>query len=326
MIDKGSFVISLDFEMMWGCKDWTSPEVYGMSNIAQVSIVIDRLLRLFKKYNVRATIATVGMIMLEDKEDALNSIPQKIPSYMNKRYSPYSDHYIEKIEDNFSYMYFAPKLIEKLAQASQIEIGTHTYCHYYCWEKGQTKDEFEEDLKKAIEVANRKNITLKSIVFPKNQVSNDYLNVCAENGIKTYRGNPKKYFAETKNPFFAVYYRIARLLDTYINWGGNTSVAYSAINKDTLPINVPASRMLRPYMHALRFLEPLRLRRIKNEMLHAAKHHELYHLWWHPHNFGANMEQNFLFLEEVLKCYKKCHEDYGMQAMTMSDFYYSINN
>ena len=78
-------------------------------------------------------------------------------------------------------------------------------------------------------------------------------------------------------------------------------------------------------MHALRFLEPLRLRRIKKEMLHAAKHHELYHLWWHPHNFGANIEQNFMFLEEVLKSYKRCHDDYGMQAMTMSDFYYSIN-
>lgn len=317
----GTFVISLDFEMMWGCKDWTSPEEYGKTNIAQVPDVINKLLSMFGKYNVHATIAVVGMIMLEDKKDALNNIPQKIPSYINRNLSPYSDHYIERIENRNSYMYFAPRLTEKLLQSPQIEIGTHTYCHYYCWEKGQTKDEFEADLKKTIEIAKRKSITLKSIVFPKNQVSEDYLKVCAKYGIKAYRGNPKKFFAETKSKFLALYNRFARLADTYINWGGNTSVPYSEIRTDKLPINIPASRMLRPYIHVLRFLEPLRLRRIKKEMRYAAKHHELYHLWWHPHNFGANMEQNFSFLEEVLRCYKKCHEDYGMEAMTMSEFY-----
>ena len=229
MMEKGSLVISLDFEMMWGCKDWTSPEEYGISNVAQVPIVINRLLDLFTKYDVRATIATVGMIMLEGKEDALNNIPKRTPSYISRIHSPYSDHYIEKIEDKYLYMYFSPQLVEKLKKSSQVEIGTHTYCHYYCWEGGQTIDEFEEDLKKAIEIANREDITLKSIVFPKNQVSEDYLETCAEHGIKTYRGNSKKYFAETRNGILALYYRMARLLDTYINWGGNTSIPYSEI-------------------------------------------------------------------------------------------------
>lgn len=46
--------------------------------------------------------------------------------------------------------------------------------------------------------------------------------------------------------------------------------------------------MLRPYSPRLSFLEGLRLRRIRHEMVHAAKKGELYHLWWHPYNFGAN--------------------------------------
>jgi hypothetical protein len=115
-------------------------------------------------------------------------------------------------------------------------------------------------------------------------------------------------------------------LDAYVNWGGNTSIPYSEIDTNAKPMNVPASRMLRPYMRELRWFEGLRLHRIKTEMKYAAKHHELYHLWWHPHNFGADMNNNLAFLEEVLKCYQKCHEEYGMQSLTMNEFYYKQKN
>ena len=60
-------------------------------------------------------------------------------------------------------------------------------------------------------------------------------------------------------------------------------------------------------------------------MEHAAKHQELYHLWWHPHNFGADMEENLAFLEEVLRHYQYCHQQYGMCSMTMNEFYKEIN-
>lgn len=324
MIDKGSFVISLDFELLWGAINTWQPDGYGQSHVKNVREVIKRLIALFEKYNVKATFATVGFVMLEGKRELMNYIPELTPSYTNKALIPY-DQFLDAMKKEDEYLYFAPEMLGLLKKSKNIEVGTHTFGHYYCWEEGQTVEQFDADMAMACKVAKTKGLQLDSIVFPRNQVSDDYLKVCARHGVKTYRGNPKKYFAETKNKFIVLYYRIARLMDTYINWGGNTSLPYSEIRIDKLPINVPASRMLRPYMHALRFLEPLRLRRIKKEMLYAAKHHELYHLWWHPHNFGANMEQNFSFLEKVLKCYKKCHEDYGMQAMTMSDFYYIIN-
>lgn len=324
MIDKGSFVISLDFELLWGAINTWLPDGYGQSHVKNVREVIKRLITLFEKYDVKATFATVGFVMMGGKRELMNYIPELTPSYTNKALIPY-DQFLDAMKKEDEYLYFAPEMVDLLKECKNIEVGTHTFGHYYCWEEGQTVEQFDADMAMACKVAKTKGLQLDSIVFPRNQVSEDYLKICAKYGIKAYRGNPKMYFAETKNKFIALYYRIARLMDTYFNWGGNTSLPYSEIRIDKLPINVPASRMLRPYMHALRFLEPLRLRRIKKEMLYAAKHHELYHLWWHPHNFGENMEQNFSFLEKVLKCYKKCHEDYGMQAMTMSDFYYIIN-
>jgi hypothetical protein len=91
-------------------------------------------------------------------------------------------------------------------------------------------------------------------------------------------------------------------------------------------VNVPASRFLRPYMKALGFLEPLRLLRVKRAMTHAAKRGEVFHLWWHPHNFGVNQEQNFKNLESILSHYKKLRERHGMQSASMKDIAsYSTN-
>ena len=207
-----------------------------------------------------------------------------------------------------------------------MEIGTHTYSHYYCWEEGQTTEQFDVDIQKAVEVAKELGIKLNSIVFPRNQVSKEHLEICKKYGILDYRGNPSKYFEHTTNRLKLLYNKASRLLDAYFNWGGSTSCPYSKIQQDEHPMNVPASRMLRPYIKKFDLLEGLRLKRIQKEMCYAAKHHELYHLWWHPHNFGADIEKNFSFLEEVLKYYQKCHRDYKMESMTMTQFYQFFTN
>lgn len=317
---KGTLVISLDYELMWGCCEWSTPEEYGQTNVANVSKVINRMVKLFHKYGVHATFATVGMIMLKDKDEATQMIPSKVPSYHRQEASPYANDYISQIKAEHQNLYFALEQIRMLQTDANFEVATHTYCHYYCWEPGQTVEEFEADLQKAVEVAKNQGIILNSIVFPKNQVSDEHLKVCAHHGITSYRGNALKYFNEPKSKWEALKNRICRLLDAYINIGGYTSAPYSLLKHREGMLNVCASRMLRPYSPRLSFLERLRLRRIRKEMIHAAKTGELYHLWWHPHNFGANMEENLSFLEKVLKTYKDCHDRYEMQSLTMNEF------
>ena len=316
MIEKGAFVVSLDYELMWGGLDIWSEEDYGKSNIAHVAEVIQRLIALFEQYHVKATFATVGLIMHKSKTDAQESIPKEVPSYDNNKLFPYGK-YLDGISDNN--LYFAPNTITLLKASNKIEIGTQTYSHYYCWEKGQTIKQFECDIKKAIELAKRNNINLKSIVFPRNQVSAEYLNICKQYGINIYRGNALKYFSEPKNRIENYKNKICRLLDAYINISGRTSFKFAEIKEGDM-LNVRASRILRPYSNILRHFESQRLKRIKNEITYAAKNKEIYHLWFHPHNFGCNMDQNILFLEEILKHYSLCRDKYEMMSMTMSDF------
>jgi hypothetical protein len=85
-------------------------------------------------------------------------------------------------------------------------------------------------------------------------------------------------------------------------------------------VNVPASRFLRLFNHRLRRLEGLRLHRIKAAMTGAARSGRGFHLWWHPHNFGADMRENLINLKEIIEHFALLRDRYGMETMTMSDY------
>jgi hypothetical protein len=64
-------------------------------------------------------------------------------------------------------------------------------------------------------------------------------------------------------------------------------------------------------------LERLRFRRISSAMETAARHRKLFHLWWHPHNFGVDLHKNLMFLRGVLDCFRRLQDRYGMRSLTM---------
>lgn len=313
-------VVSLDFEMMWGCHDWATAEGYGASHVRQVPEVIDRLLEQFEKHGVHATFATVGLIMCQDKEEALASAPAELPSYDNPNMSTYKEggEMIGSISDENAGLYFAPEMVSKISGTPGMEVGTHTFGHYFCWERGQTPRQFEADLERALEVGNKNGVKLRSVVFPKNNVSGEYLRVAAGCGLKVYRGVARHFFDEPKNRVSDLVQRVARLADAYLPVVNNI-YPVGEIKQVEGVCNVAASRFLRPYSRGLRMMEPLRLRRMRGEMIKAAKRGEVYHLWWHPHNFGANMEENFGVLEALLDTFDMCHERYGMQSVNMGE-------
>ena len=111
--------------------------------------------------------------------------------------------------------------------------------------------------------------------------------------------------------------RAFRLLDSYLNISGHNTTKLSDI-KSTKPYNIPSSRFLRPYSPFLKSLEGLRLKRIKKSMEYAAQEGEVFHLWWHPHNFGMHQDANLNFLEELLKHYCSLNSQYGFESLTMT--------
>jgi hypothetical protein len=54
-------------------------------------------------------------------------------------------------------------------------------------------------------------------------------------------------------------------------------------------------------------------------MKHAAKNGLVYHLWWHPHNFGIHQEQNLHVLKNVLDYFGQLAQEYGMVSRSMGE-------
>jgi hypothetical protein len=54
-------------------------------------------------------------------------------------------------------------------------------------------------------------------------------------------------------------------------------------------------------------------------MTFAAKKKRLYHLWWHPHNFGKNVQENINFLKKILDHYLLLKNRYSFISLNMGE-------
>ncbi len=308
------FTISLDFELYWGMKDVVSENDYK-ENLEGTPYAISQILKLFDQYDIHATWAIVGFLYFKDQKTLQQNLPQEYPKYKDENIDLY--RYIQNSPTLNIQSHFAPKIIETISKLKNQEIATHTFSHFYTLEEGQNEKLFIEDIQAAIKVSKT---TIQSIIFPRNQCNSDYLKILPTLGIRAYRGNEESWMYKSVNFKEKTSYKqkIARIADTYINISSHNTYELKKIAK-TKPYNIPASRFLRPYTPKLALLDKLKLSRIKKDMLYAAKNNRLYHLWWHPHNFGSHTTQNIKMLEEILEYYVTLKSLYGLRSKNMRE-------
>ncbi|MDR2639075.1 MAG: polysaccharide deacetylase family protein, partial [Helicobacteraceae bacterium] len=306
---NGYFVISLDFELMWGVRENRSIDGYGDA-ILGVHNAMPRMLDIFDRYGINATVAAVGFLFLSNKEELLAHIPALLPSYENEKVSPYGA-YIDSMESFADDRYhFAPEIINDLKSRSAHEIATHTLSHYNALAEGQTIESFRADLSEAIKIANEKEIQIESIIFPRNQCNLDYLLACKALGIICYRGRDRYRRSKTLTN-----------LDRYMPIFNDRPYSVADILGEPI-INVWGSEHWRPNIRSSGFLGAIgslaRLNRVKQNMLYAAKNGLIYHIWWHPHEFGRFTDEKLATLEKLCAYYRDLNERYGFQSATMS--------
>lgn len=312
----GTLVISLDFELLWGVRDHADRASYG-ANILGARQAVPRMLELFAENDIRATWATVGFLFCEGKEDLLSILPppEDRPAYRNPALSNYG--YLDEAgaDEARDPYYFAPSLIRRIADTPGQEIGTHTLSHCYCLEDGFTPAVFEADLRAAQVLAVRQGVSLRSIVFPRNQYAAEHLAICRKLGLAVFRGNPSAWaYRPTRGAEQTMTRRGLRLLDAHTGLLG----ALSAIpGTEEGLTDVPASRFLRPNAGRLAPAHPWHIRTILRGMTSAARRKEVYHLWWHPHNFGRDLEANMAGLRQIISRYQRLNEAYGFRSQAM---------
>jgi len=313
---RGGFVISLDFELMWGVRDNKTIANYG-ANILGVRQAVPRLLELFARHRLGCTWATVGMLFFEHRTALLAALPDLRPDYTEPDLSPYDDlDRLGETERDDPY-HFGLSLIRQIAAAPGQEIATHTFSHFYCLEPGQTVAEFRADLAAAIDAARAIGIMLESIVFPRNQFNADYLGACCEAGLIACRGQERSriYAAEGHNQE-TLLKRGTRLMDAYVNLTGTHGT--QPVAQDGV-VDVTSSRFLRPWSRKLAAFEPLRLNRVLTAMQRAAARDKVFHLWFHPHNFGVDQDQNFAAMEQIAAEATRLRDRHDWPSLTMAE-------
>ncbi len=317
------FIISLDFELIWGVISRIKKDTTYLTNIKNTPEVVQRSLEWFSSYGIRATWATVGYLFAENQDELEHYFPSRIQAGLPYRVA---QDLINEYGEGFC---FAPQLIAEIKKVRGQEIASHTFSHYHTREPGSTSEDFAKDIRAAKAIAKAKNTSLKSFVFPRNQVNKKYLPILIQEGFTAYRGNEPGWmfpspgtsiYADTpSNKMMSIPARGARLLDTYFYLGSWRSFGKKQIAKAESIVNIPSSHFFRPYNKHLKYLENARIRRIKKAMTHAAKHKKLFHLWWHPHNFGRDIERNLSALQEILIHFNKLKDEFGMRSMNMND-------
>lgn len=317
--DFGAFVISLDVEILWGVRDHYPPDggTYR-ANLLGGRAAIPRMLDLFAQYGIAATWATVGFLFARSRDELRQFQPAVLPAYADPRLSPYGEPLGQSEDDDP--LHFGASLIDCIRGYPDQEIATHTYSHFYCLEAGAQRAAFKADLESAVAIAASRGLTLRSIVFPRNQCNSDFTDLLLSAGITSYRGTERHAFyrAAMHDEYNRLYHRGGRLLDTYLDLSGSHITDWRDVPQGNGLCNVPSSCFLRPFTPRLRHLDALRLRRIARGIERAATERGIFHLWWHPCNVGINIDENLAFLRRVLDIFAECRARFGLRSLPMA--------
>ncbi|MCO6462370.1 MAG: polysaccharide deacetylase family protein [Saprospiraceae bacterium] len=316
--ENGIFTISLDFELHWGVAPRCSISEYKQ-NLDGTREAIEGMLKIFESNNIHVTWAIVGFLFAEDKKEIKRLNPLNLPHYNNSKYDNY--RIIEEVGNNEieDPYHFASSIIAKILKCPNQEIASHTYSHLFHLEDNINFKDIENDIVSFKAITESLNVPINTIIFPRNQYSHESLDLYYENGFQFFRGNndnfinrPRKRSEE--HPII----RSLRFLDSFFPIFNN--LIKPPQKTSNILINIKASRFLRPYSTKYKMLERLKMRRIKNEMSKAAKTKKLYHLWWHPHNFGLNTLENLCMLQEIVNHFNSLKKEYGMISASCNEF------
>lgn len=307
-LEKGAFVCSIDTELAWGYAHLhTDPTEYEhWASYGRVRESVERLIALMDEYEIRATWAVVGRLMVDPRDASAVSAypenPQPAKEFLTE--NRFADR-------DFLDRWYAPELLEKIRNAkSSHEIGSHTFSHLIEGEDGYSEDLIEQDLAAANKHANQLGIQLKSLIFPKNRVA--YTDTVARQGFTSYRSVPANRGANL--PSFPR--RVVQKLDAYLpvpptvtypRWDGNMW-------------ELPASYYHRHVGGWARWQSTyVRSAKLKAGVKQAASKNALFHVWFHPYDIASDPDRLLRPLEKAFAEVRRLRDKGEIENVTMGE-------
>lgn len=285
--NKGIIVLSADFEMAWAFRYSKTKSDFAEKLGLKERENVPRLLNFFDKYRIPVTWATVGHLFLENCNKASGSIPHpqmvRPPFFDNQNWSyKANDWYQHDPCTNFneSPAWYAPDLIQQIVNAEVVhEIGCHTFSHIDCSHDNCPPELFRSELNACIELGNRKNLILKSMVFPGGTHGN--YSILKQLGFTNYRKSTRYH------------------------------IDLPIIDKDGLVL-IPSSYNIGKSQHG--FSAKQHIRMAKSFIQKASHERMVAHLWFHP-----SMDDWYIsnVLPDILGYIQTLVKDGSVEVLTM---------
>lgn len=264
----GTFIVSLDCEGKWGMADHLEPYHHRLLTEASLRDVYDRFLALFARYEVPATFAYVMAFTLSEKErESFAHVLQD-----DGRGDPWLRYYWDALRRGQGDGWFQPYALDAVKQDGRHEIACHGFCHRSLGWNAISEADARAELALALEVARMKKVTLRTLIFPRNEVG--HLGPVRDAGFIGYR-------EKLSRPHGALG-QAARLLEEF------------NIRPRPQPAETPAPgelvRIPPGYFFNWRFGPRRRVpiavtvARWKALLRRCAEQGGVAHLWLHPHN------------------------------------------
>lgn len=310
----GTMVLSLDVELSWGRFDKLPSHVLNAESIEERAH-IRRLIALLDRYQIPATWAVTGHLMLDEcargSEGLAHADMAARPAFS---WFPFDWYHCDPCGPaSLSPCWYAPDIVEWIRGASvRHEIGSHSFGHVYYGEPECTEAVAESDLAAAVDAAARKGITLKSFVFPRNLVG--HLAVLRKLGLKTYRGSESRLDRGNNGTLVRAYH----FLDQWL--GLSPKDVYA--ERSALGLwNIPGNHFLMGREGLRRFIPMAsRVLKAKRGINRAIANGGMYHLWFHPFNLIADAPRMFDGLERILAYAHHQREKGLLQILTMEGY------
>ncbi|RKD97355.1 polysaccharide deacetylase family protein [Halopiger aswanensis] len=256
----GSVVVSLDAELGWGFHDIDSlPTDRVESGRRGWSVMLD----LFSEFEIPATWAVVGHLMLEscDGRHVEHPAPE---GWFERERTEWADR---------ADLRFAPDLVDALL-SSEIdhEFASHSFSHVLFGRPETDHELAEAELRRSTEIASEWDLSIETFIYPRNDVG--HRDVLADHGVRAYRGR-----SPTRDG-------VRGLFDSTFR---DHSLLVEPIVDEYGLVNVPASLFLFGFEGPARTVaesiwEDPMVVQARRGIDEAAESDGIFHMWLHPNN------------------------------------------
>ncbi|MDD4899235.1 MAG: hypothetical protein PHT31_00960 [Candidatus Omnitrophica bacterium] len=310
MKTKGIFTISIDLELAWGvCDKVISPGAYKA--ISSERQIIKDILDLFSKFDIRATWAVVGHLLLSKCKRGDPLIHPEIPRPIANNLK--NDWFFQHPVKDADPFWYGQDIIKAIKDARpRQEIASHSFSHMIFDERTANPAAALADLTKAKELHLSLGLPFEIFVFPRNKVG--FKNLLSQTGVSGYRGKNPRWYDMIPAPL------LKRMINLLYFVFSVPPEAVAAQKDEFGMVNIPDSMLFSGRDGIRRVIPGSALVKMgKAGLDKAAETGKIFHLWFHPSNFTCKTKQQFSALEKILNYAVLLKQNGRLEVLTLND-------